>query len=175
MDSSENKTRSYSSYQYIEDKENNKIQSDESDINNEDLDIKGLNKILLLNKENYNNIKKEKNKHKKLEQKVCLTYDNLFINTNSNIKEIKKKKNSYNTFRGKIFNETEKNKNNEKVNYFLSKCKTLLNKESYDNILNLFRDFKEGLITDKGIIIQIKKYIWNNNELVELFNKVFSK
>ncbi len=150
--------------------------------NDEDLDIKGINKILFLNKDN-NDIIKGNNKHKKLEQKVCLTYDNLFINTNNNIKEIKKKKTTYNTFRGKVFNKnvseknikTEKIKNSEKVKYFLNKCKNLLNKESVDIIVNLFKDYKEGLITEKGIILQTQKYIWNNNELIELFNKIFSK
>ena len=186
-DSSDNKNRSHSSNKYIEEKENNKMQNDESEINNEDLDIKGINNMLLLNNdndnENNNDITNGKRKHKKLEQKVCLTYDNLFINTNNNIKEFNKKKNNYNSFRGKIFNKNVKEKdlkndmikNNEKVNYFLNKCKNLLNKESVDIIINLFRDYNEGLITDKGLILQIQKYIWNNNELIELFNEIFGK
>ena len=66
-------------------------------------------------------------------------------------------------------------KNSDKVKYFLNKCKNLLNEESVDIITNLFRDYKEGLITDKGIILQIQNYIWNNNELIELFNELFSK
>ena len=41
--------------------------------------------------------------------------------------------------------------------------------------MNVFQDYKEGLITDKGIFLQIKEYIWKNNELIELFNKAFSK
>ena len=182
-DSSDNKNRSYSSNKNIEEKENNKIQNDESESNNEDLDIKGISNMLLLNNDNINNIVKGKNKNKKLEQKVCLTYDNLFLNTNNNINNIKKKKNNYNSFRGKIFNKniSEKYikndviKNNEKVNYFLNKCKNVLNKETIDIFINLFRDFNEGLITEKGLIIQIQKYIWNNNELIELFNQIFSK
>ena len=186
-DSSDNKNRSHSSNKYIEEKENNKMQNDESEINNEDLDIKGINNMLLLNNdndnENNNDITNGKRKHKKLEQKVCLTYDNLFINTNNNIKEFNKKKNNYNSFRGKIFNKNVKEKdlkndmikNNEKVNYFLNKCKNLLNKESVDIIINLFRDYNEGLITDKGLILQMQKYIWNNNELIELFNEIFGK
>ena len=185
-DSSENKTRSYSSNKYIEDKENkdnNNMQNNQNEINNEDLEIKGLNNILFLNNDNNNDIIKEKNKGKKLKQKVCLTYDNLFLNTNNNIKEIKKKKNTYNTFRGKVFDKSisekylknEMFKNSDKVKYFLNKCKNLLNEESVDIITNLFRDYKEGLITDKGIILQIQNYIWNNNELIELFNELFSK
>ena len=66
-------------------------------------------------------------------------------------------------------------KDSEKVNFFLNKCKSLLDKESFDKILKIFQDYKEGIITDKGIILQMKKHILNNKELVDLFNKVFSK
>ena len=178
-----NKNRSYSSNKYIEEKENNKIQNEDSEINNDDINIKELNNILISNNNN-DDINKQKSKNKKLEQKVCLTYDNLFMN-NHNIKEIKKNKNTYNTFRGKVFNkntsdnyiknERKQEQDNEKANFFLSKCKVLLDKESVEKIVNVFKDYKEGLITDKGIISKIEKYIWNNNELIELFNKIFSK
>ena len=50
-----------------------------------------------------------------------------------------------------------------------------MEQESFEKIVNIFHDYKEGLITDKGIIVQIKKYIWNNKGLIELFNKTFSK
>ena len=92
-------------------------------------------------------------------------------------------KNSYNTFRRKNFNKNisekilkkDKNHDKEKVNYFLAKCKSLLDKESVEKIINIFQDYKEGLITDKGILCKIKNYISNNNELIKLFNEVFSK
>ena len=176
--SSKNKNISYSSNKYIEIKlEDNKQQDEINDINNEDLNLKELNQILLSNNNDNN---KNNNKIKKLGQKVCLTYDNLF---NTNIKETNKNKNSYNTFRGKIFNKNisekcirdQKNKDKEKVKFFLNKCKNLLDKESAEKIINIFQDYKKGLITDKGIILQIQKYIWKNNELIELFNKAFSK
>ena len=179
-DSSYNKNISNSSNKYIENEiEDNKQQDEINDINNEDLNLKVLNQILLSNN-NDNNITKNNNKNKKLGQKVCLTYDNLF---NTNIKEINKNKNSYNTFRGKIFNKNisekcirnQKNKDKEKVKFFLNKCKNLLDKESSGKIVNIFQDYKEGLITDKGIILQIQKYIRKNNELIELFNKIFGK
>ena len=72
-----------------------------------------------------------------------------------------------------IKNENDKNK--EKVNFFLAKCKNLLDKESAEKILIIFQEYKEGLITDKGIFLQIQKYICKNKELIELFNQVFSK
>ena len=177
------KNRSNSSNKYIRDKiKNNKEENEESDINNEDLNIKQLNTILLPNNNDNNYVKKNNNKNKKLGQNVCLTYDNLF---NNNIKEIHKKKNAYNTFRGKIFNgnnnksedgkKINKNEEKEKVHLFLDKCKNFLEKESYEKIVNIFHDYKEGLITDKGIIVQIQKYISNNKVLINLFNKTFSK
>ena len=177
--------RCNSSNKYNNDKiENNKEENLESDLNIEDLNIEGLNNILLSNNNNidYNNAENNNNKNKKFGHKVCLTYDNLF---NNNIKEINKKKNTYSTFRGKIFSENnnksekniinEKNKGKEKVHLFLDKCKNNLEQESFEKIVNIFHDYKEGLITDKGIIVQIKKYIWNNKGLIELFNKTFSK
>ena len=143
------KNRSNSSNKYIRDKiKNNKEENEESDINNEDLNIKQLNTILLPNNNDNNYVKK-------------------------------------NTFRGKIFNgnnnksedgkKISKNEEKEKVHLFLDKCKNFLEKESYEKIVNIFHDYKEGLITDKGIIVQIQKYISNNKVLINLFNKTFSK
>ena len=181
-----NNNKNYFPNKYIDDQENNKIQNEEdSAINNEDLNMEELNKNIIYNNDNNNSelIKKNKKNHKfkKLEQNICLTYENLFNNTN--IKEIQKNKNNYNTFRGKIFSkniwekpiENKMSKDSEKVNFFLNKCKSLLDKESFDKILKIFQDYKEGIITDKGIILQMKKHILNNKELVDLFNKVFSK
>ena len=181
-----NNNKNYLQNKYIDDQENNKVQNEEdSAINNEDLNMEELNKNIIYNNDNNNSelIKKNKKNHKfkKLEQNICLTYENLFNNTN--IKEIQKNKNNYNTFRGKIFSkniwekpiENKMSKDSEKVNFFLNKCKSLLDKESFDKILKIFQDYKEGIITDKGIILQMKKHILNNKELVDLFNKVFSK
>ena len=177
VESSFDKNKNNSSNKYTKDTiENNKITDEDIDINNEDININEINNILLP-KNNNTSITKS-NKIKKFGQKVCLTYENLF---NNNIKEINK--NSYNTFRRKIFNKNisekilkkDKNHDKEKVNYFLAKCKSLLDKESVEKIINIFQDYKEGLITDKGILCKIKNYISNNNELIKLFNEVFSK
>ena len=121
-----------------------------------------------------------------------MTYDNLFNKKNT------KKKNTYTSFRGKILKKkisdnifkndenyirekiiksdsAEKINKKDEITYFLKKCKMILEKELFDKIMKLFKEYKEGLLTDEGIIIKTHKYLGNNKELVELFNKVFSK
>ena len=173
-----NKNRSYSSKQFIKEKEKNIISNnkttDEIEINNalynEDIDNKVSN-------------------NKEFEGKICLTYDN-------KLSQMQKKKNSYNSFRRKILNKNisdndfineinkrdkysnifgEKKKKNDEITFFLRKCKMLLDKESFEEIMKLFQDYKDGLLTDEGIITKTQTYLENNEELIELFNKVFSK
>ena len=173
-----NKNRSYSSKQFIKEKEKNIISNnkttDEIEINNalynEDIDNKVSN-------------------NKEFEGKICLTYDN-------KLSQMQKKKNSYNSFRRKILNKNisdndfineinkrdkysnifgEKKKKNDEITFFLRKCKMLLDKESFEEIMKLFQDYKDGLLTDEGIITKTQTYLENNEKLIELFNKVFSK
>ena len=176
------KNRSYSSKQFI--KENNAIVNNKTtdeietphELNNEDLN---LDKMAI--------------NSRGIEGKVCLTYDNLFNKMNN------RKKSSYTSFRGKILNKNisenilknhnhkrgknisndiidkiAKSKNNE-ITYFLRKCKMLLDKESFEAIVKLFQEYKDGLLTDEGIILKTQTYLENDKELIELFNKVFGK
>ena len=177
------RNRSNSSKQFLT--ENNIISNNKTTdeikinniINNEKLDkIKNNDNILSTN-------------NKEFKGKICLTYDNLFNKMNS-------KKNSYTSFRGKILNknisenifknnDNKKNKNmnfdllekikNDEITYFLKKCKMLLDKEFFEEIVKLFQEYKDGLLTDEGIIIKTQRYIESNKELIELFNKVFEK
>ena len=175
-----NKYRSYSSKQFMKEKEKNII-------NNKSTEEVKMNNII--NKDDLYNDKISPN-NKGYDSNICLTYDNLFNKINS------KKKNSYISFRGRILNKNisenifksgkfkrEKSLNNEiieratknnEITYFLKKCKINLEREVFDKVIKLFQDYKNGLITDEGIIIKTQNYLGNNNELIELFNKVFS-
>ena len=100
------------------------------------------------------------------------------------LKKILKRK-IHTSFRGKILNKNIsenifKNENNkmnktDEINFFLKKCKMMLNKEYFEQIVKLFQDYKDGLLTDEGIIIKTQRYLESNTELIELFNKVFGK
>lgn len=174
-----NKNRSYSSKQFAKESDNKTTEEIEAyqQINNEDLNFEKF----------INNSKGG------VEGKICLTYDNLFNKMNS------RKKNSYTSFRGKILNKNisenliknytykrdhnissaiadkiTKSKN-EEITYFLRRCKMLLDKEAFESIVKLFQEYKDGLLTDEGIILKTQNYIVNNKELIDIFNKVFGK
>ena len=51
----------------------------------------------------------------------------------------------------------------------------LLDKEAFESIVKLFQEYKDGLLTDEGIILKTQNYILNNKELIDIFNKVFGK
>ena len=166
------KNRSYSSKQFL--KENNIIS------NNKTTDEIKINNIIndKINNNDNDNILTTNNKEFK--GKICLTYDNLFNKMNS-------KKNSYTSFRGKILNKNisdnifknNNNKNNKNMKFdllekikndeitnFLKKCKILLDKEFFEEIVKLFQEYKEGLLTDEGIIIKTQRYIESNKKLI---------
>ena len=160
-----NKIRSYSSKHPLKENiiSNNKT-TDEIDINN------------FINKEDLNVDDITSSKHQDLQSKICLTYDNLFN------KKIARKKNTYNSFRGKILNKNleiffknEKMNKSDEINFFLKKCKMLLNKDYFEQIVKLCQDYKDRLFTDEKIIIQIQRYLENSKELIELFSKIFGK
>ena len=126
----------------------------------------------------------------------CYTYDSYNLLKKKNIN--KKSYNSLNSFRGKLFNKNifkqydlKKNKidndilkkisgeesfkqlKTDEITYFLKKCKNLLEKESFEQIVKIFWEYKDGLITDEGIILKTQEHLNNNKELIELFNKIF--
>ena len=176
------KNRSYSSKLFLKDRNlisKNKT-SDEIEINND------------INNDDLINIGKNNSNNKGVEEKICLTYDNLFNRKNTN------KKNTYTSFRGKIlkkklsdnifkndenyvrekivkYDSLEKTNKKDEITYFLKKCKMLLDKELFDKIMKLFKEYKEGLLTDEGIIFKTHKNLGSHKELIELFNKIFTK
>ena len=76
----------------------------------------------------------------------------------------------------------EKNNHKEKyqeaikdeLKYFFRKCEIILNKESFEEIVKLFQEYREGLITDDGMVLKIKNLLNDNKELIELFNNILS-
>jgi len=174
------KNRSYSSKVFP--KDNNKTSDDiiVSSTNDDDLDFKKIN-----------------NNDKGYEEQICYTYDNIIS------KPISRKKNSHNSFRGELIKTSAENilkhynpkkhknlsidlvdkKNNkekyqeaikDELKYFFRKCEIILDKESFEAIVKLFQEYREGLITDDGMILKIKNHLNNNKELIELFNNIFS-
>jgi hypothetical protein len=71
--------------------------------------------------------------------------------------------------------ENYKKKKSDEFTYFLKQCKILLQKDSFEAIVKLFQEYKDGLITDEGIVTKTQNLLENNTELVNLFTKVFSK
>ena len=155
--------------------------------NSDDLNI---NKIISNNKND-----------KGYEEQICYTYDNLFnkINTvkknsfnsfrnkiiNRNISDFFTINDKHQNNHLNINNLYEKtdyikisnfiDKKSEQMSYFLKKCKILLNKDSFEEIIKLFKEYKDGLITDEGILLKTQNYLENNKELIELINVVFKK
>ena len=177
------KSKSYSFKQFI--KENDIIYQTNKTINKVE-----TNK----NNDDDLNINKMNKKNKGYEGQICFT-DNIFNKMNTT------KKKSYNSLRSKILNKNiadyfkrnDNNSNNnnlyeksgdlniyiekksDEISYFLRKCKILLNKESFEEIVKLFQEYKEGLITDEGILLKTQNYLEKNKELIELFKNVFAK
>ena len=176
------KNRSYSSKVFP--KDNNKTSDDiiVSSTNDDDLDF---NKII--------------NNEKGYEEQICYTYDNVLTKPNSRKKNShnsfrgeliktsaenilkhynpKKHKNmSIDIAEKKNHKEKEKYQEaiKDELKYFFRKCEVILSKESFDEIVKLFQEYREGLITDDGMILKIKNHLNDNKELIELFNNIFS-
>jgi uncharacterized protein YukE len=188
------KSRSFSNKQFIKDNENNlilynNIPNDDIGVNNYDNnDDLNINKII--------------SNDKGYERHICYTYDNLLNkkksdkknlynsfrakNVNNNISEYNyknynlkkqnvKKESLFDIIRNFDNEENYKKKKSDEFTYFLKQCKILLQKDSFEAIVKLFQEYKDGLITDEGIVTKTQNLLENNTELVNLFTKVFSK
>ena len=63
---------------------------------------------------------------------------------------------------------------NKEMAFFLNKCRIALDKKIFDKIINIFQEYKDGLITNDGLITKIRKYIKNYEDLLKLFDNVVS-
>lgn len=83
-----------------------------------------------------------------------------------------------NNIEGMENNEITDEYKNEKIKEmtdFLKKCRYYLDKEKYEIIVKTFQDYKDDLITDKGIIHKTHFQLKNNLELLNLFDSIISE
>lgn len=188
------KSRSFSTKQFIKDNENNLVLY--NNITNDDIGVKdGHNNDDL-------NINKVISTDKGYERHICYTYDNLINkkktdkknlynsfrakNINNNISEYNykkyninkqniKKENLFDIIRNFENEESYRKRKSDEFNFFLKQCKILLEKDSFTAIVKLFQEYKDGLITDEGIVTKTQNLLENNKELINLFTKVFCK
>ena len=88
-------------------------------------------------------------------KQVCQTYQNIDkINNDENgnncLKELKMKE----------------------MTFFIKKCKLYLDQITFEKIMKIFQEYKNGIITDEGIIKKINHYLKNNTELLNLFKNI---
>ena len=88
-------------------------------------------------------------------KKVCQTYQNIDKNYddengNNCLKELKMKE----------------------MTFFIKKCKLYLDQITFEKILKIFQEYKNGIITDEGIIKKVNHYLKNNTELLNLFKNI---
>lgn len=65
-------------------------------------------------------------------------------------------------------------RNCEVTNTFLNKCKIYLTPRTFEKIVNIFQDYKDGLITEGNVVTQTRNLIKENNDLLSLFDSLFS-
>lgn len=88
-------------------------------------------------------------------RQVCQTYQNIDKNNgdeNGNycLKELKMKE----------------------MSFFIKKCKLYLDQVTFEKIMKIFQEYKNGIITDEGIIKKVNHYLKNNTELLNLFKNI---
>ena len=60
----------------------------------------------------------------------------------------------------------------KEISFFIEKCKSFLDKESFEIIYQLYKTYRDKIIKDKDIIKQIKFYLKSNDILLNLFNNI---
>ena len=118
------------------------------------------------------NNQEETKENKKMSTKSLLEFPN---NNDYDIQICKTFQNNKN---GQINNNTYENNNfiNElkmkEISFFIEKCKSFLDNESFEIIYQFYKAYKDKIIKDKDIINQIKFYLKSNDILLNLFNNI---
>ena len=114
----------------------------------------------------------EENQNKKLDKNNERFKSTPFLFSKSWYEEIK-----LDNKNGDYINELKSQYNelkNKEITFFLHKCKIVLDKKIFEKIINIFQEYKDGLITNEGIVKKTRKYIKNNEDLLKLFNNIIS-
>ena len=144
------------------------------------------NKII---KDENNDINKNAFSFNKMSRNKNNSFDKLILYTNDDIKlnkENDKNKFSFsnlNSLSYKIFvqndeekdvnfEDIQKNKKITQMHNFLNRCKFSLDQQNYENLLKTFQDYKNNLITEKGIVEKTYFLLKNNRELVNMFDGI---
>ena len=62
----------------------------------------------------------------------------------------------------------------KEMTLFLKKCKIYLEQNTFDKVVKVFQNYKNGIITDNVIVAKINKYLKNNTELLNSFKNIIS-
>ena len=171
-------------YNFRRNLDNGALKKTETNLSHRYLLIK--NKIISdentdINKNTFSFNKMDRNKNNSFDKLVLYTNDDIHLNK----KDDKSKfyYNNLNSLSHKIFAQNEeendvnfkkiqKNKKISEMNNFLNRCKFSLDKQNYENLLKTFHDYKNGLITEKGIIEKTHLFLKNNRELINMFDEI---
>ena len=151
--------------------EKNKIRSNSSNIamlkNNRNQKLKG--------KSNTNRVKEKVNSLQIFDPKLFFQgLDNnnelnkQICKTQQNQKKIENKKNN---LKGSA---CVKELRIKEMEFFLKKCKIYLDQTNFEKLLKIFKEYKNRIFTDEGIIQKMKYFLENNSELLNLYNKIIS-
>ena len=126
--------------------------------------------IKYLIRNNNNEIISKRKGYLKLNEEPLLDSSDNFYYGNQTCKTFQNIKNR-NSINNTIFIKELKKK---EISFFIKKCREHLEKEDFEIIFQIYQKYKEEIIKDKNIIKQIKIYLKQNEELLNLFNNIIS-
>ena len=150
------------------------------DIMNEDNDLQTIkyeNKIRLFDSfdKDKKNIETERpNNNNKYNDDIHIIKSLSTNNLIKNEKEISKFNDSYKKINNGSFTDQYNEIKAKEMKHFLKKCGIALDKNIFDKIVNIFQEYKDGFITEKGFVKKMRHYLKNKSELMKLFEKIIS-